>query len=192
MKRLTIILLFAVALCIVGGAAYAVLPDGFKLSSELEFLLPAYNTTISGSDWLYCDSFEWSADNTTFTMTEAYMQGGLAIDTFAVSTQNANLTLNTLGMVTINFDLNYTSSTNATVTLTGLTQEPTQVIIDGAEAEYTYTDSTDTLSIVTEGENVNITYPKDEDDLWVVGLVFGLIGLSIAMVALVRRKNGGD
>lgn len=163
-----------------------------QISSDIEFAVPAYNTTVGASNYLYCNSFGWSDNNaTTVTFEEVYMASGVPVSNLDVTVQDANLTFNTLGLTNTNFNLaNYTAAPSS-VDLTGFTREPAQITVDGAEfTNYTYT--SDTLSFSTVGSVVDISFPAVAD----IGIVLGVLGFVFAVIAIamviIYRKRGNN
>ena len=68
----------------------------WKWSSDVHFKLPAYNTVIAFDDSIYLNSFEWDEANATKITFNNVKMDGETLDSWSVSVQNANITVNDL------------------------------------------------------------------------------------------------
>lgn len=185
---------FCVGCLVLVGGFGAAQSSIFKFDPDIEFLLPAYNTSVGQSGYLYCDSYSWDDTNATeLTFNDVFMTSGSPISGLDVSVQNANLTFNELGQSGANFDLaNFGSA--ASITLSGWGSEPTQVEVDSTIIDnYTYTASTDLLSLDTEGTTVVLSFAGGltVDDAIAIAIIVAVVffAASFALIIKVRRNN---
>ena len=69
----------------------------FKWSPELVFKLPAYNTWVGFSDWVYLNGWEWDSFNaTTITLYDVKMGEGPNIPQLTISIIGGNMTITQL------------------------------------------------------------------------------------------------
>lgn len=166
-----------------------------KFDPSLDWGLTAYGTNISSSTYMYCDKFGWTPEvnSTVFTMIDAFISSGLAVDFFDVSVENANMTLNTLGTTQCSFDLDQFGGVAAEVTLSGFGVEPAEIIADGVLLEnYTYIEASDSLIINSFASNIVISFPYGDD--WAeiavaIGFLAFIIGIIALALVVVKRRS---
>jgi hypothetical protein len=139
--------------------------------------------------------YGWTPEvnSTTFTMINAFISSGLAVDFFDVSVENANLTLNSLGTTQCSFDLDQFGGSDSIVTLSGFGAEPAEVIADGVLLDnYTYTSTSDSLIINSAASNIVINFPYGDD--WAeiavaIGFLAFIIGIIALALTVVKRRS---
>lgn len=155
----------------------------------LALALLAYGSYIMADDYCYISGWEWSDDNTSITFSEAYMSTGEAIENFTIET-DVNVTFSMVS----NRQITYSVPNNGTQILTGVL-EPVSVTVDGSLTDnFTYTEGTQNLIINDAVSTVDIVFTAGLSvyDVIPIIVVFGMIGLAVALIYAVRHKRGDD
>ena len=104
----------------------------WKWSPDIRFKLPAYNTVIIFDDWIYLNSFEWDDSNATEITFKNVKMDGETLDSWSVSVQNANITVNDLFRESM-FQATLSAPSNTlttTIISTGIYDAPRNVYAD--------------------------------------------------------------
>lgn len=155
----------------------------------LALALLAYGSYIMADDYFYISGWEWSADNTSISFSEAYMSTGEAIENFTVES-DVNVTFSMVS----NRQITYSIPDNGTQIFAGVL-EPVSVTVDGSLTDnYTYTEATQNLIVNGALSTVDIVFTAGITvyDVISIIVVFGLIGLAVALIFAVRNKRGDD
>lgn len=167
----------------------------FKLDPRFDWALTAYNTSIGSNSYIYNDKFGFDDkyNATTMTLYKTFLSSGIAIDRLDISVQNANLTLNSLGTLQCNFDLNQSGVSDAIVSFKGFEAEPAEVLADGVLLDnYTYTSASDQLIIESSADNIVLNFPYG-DDWGEIAIAIGFLAFIIGIIALalvvVKRRS---
>jgi hypothetical protein len=107
----------------------------WKWSPDIQFKLPAYGTVIAFDDYIYMNSFVWDDNNATKITFNNVAMDGETLDSWTVSVQNANLTVNDL-FVQQTFQATVTANTGTLTTTTistGAYSNPQKVYVGSSE-----------------------------------------------------------
>jgi hypothetical protein len=155
----------------------------------IAFELLAYNSYVLADDYFYISGWEWSADNTSITFSEAYMSTGEAIENLTIES-DVNVTFSMVS----NRQITYSIPNNGTQIFSGVL-EPVSVTVDGSLTDnYTYTEATQNLIVNGALSTVDIVFTAGITvyDVIPIIIVFGLLGLAVALIYAVRHKRGDD